>query len=155
MSEICVFFQEIKTDVDLYCRNADYSEEVKSERIGSIVARALGIGLLAAAAAAMVTAAIIVFTAPFTGIVWIINAVVFSVLGHDMIVMGCNMSKELALLHNPSRTDQNLLQRGVNFFNNALHVGGMVGGEIQDQIPYRLHGTWVLGPVSRCCESEE
>lgn len=159
MSEICEFFQGIKTDFDILCNGTDTYEDAKTQRMLSIGARTLGTAGLGVSAAILASTVISLLTAPFSGVI-LLTLTVFmgifvGVMSHDLIVIGCNQSKELALLHNPSRSDQNILQRGLHFISNARQMGELAAGEIHNGVPYTLQGTWLIGPLVSTCSSQE
>jgi hypothetical protein len=151
MGAICEFFQGIQTDYEIINAETDPSEEIRNDRVGSVASRIFGVVLVGTAGFTFIAAVITLATAPAAGILLLVCSLFVAVIAHDMIIVGCNVSKELALLHNPSRDDQDLLQRGLQFIRNAAHVGGMVAGEFQNDVPYRMHGTLIIGPLYNLC----
>lgn len=69
------------------------------------------------------------------------------------MVVGSNLSKEVAALHNPISTPDNAydiggyVRMGEDILGRVGSVGGMIFDEIKNDRPHTLKGTWVLEAI--------
>lgn len=149
MYGICEFFQEITIDCDILSKGIDSTEKIKNDRVQAIFSRVMGAAGLGVAVLLLATAAITIVTTPLSGIMLLTFSIFLAVISHDLIILGCNTSQELALLQNPLRHPHPILQTAASR-NNPLLFEGAITGELHNFIPHRLQGTWLMEPIAAC-----
>ncbi len=147
MEPVVKFFKDIHTDINLINTRYDSKEEIRDLRIQSVIFRVLGAICSFVAAKALIAAAITTLTGgAILPTVAITSALFLAIIAHDCIVVGSNQSRALALLINPSRSDQTLLERGVNFIRNGADIAGKANQAFQKGTAVELQGTFLFEP---------
>lgn len=149
------FFPSLSSDIRILNSGSDTSKDDYDKRWDSVAFRIGGI-------AAIVFGAIILTVFLATSTLTPLNVVLMTaftaldvVLGYDLMVIGHNQSRILAVTSNPApNTNQGFLSRaasvvadlGSRVFNGAE----IVVNELSSSQPYPLKGTILVGPVYKC-----
>jgi len=118
------FFVNIGSDVKALVEGTDRSNEQRNLRVLSVALRVLGGFAAVVAASCLLSAVSGIIFAPVTAITSLVGCVFFHVIGHDLLVTGCNLSQKLR--------------------NGDISVQQFAGN-----LSGSLNKTWILGSLFR------
>lgn len=135
MEKVSSFFNRLHHDVQAF-KCIDEGEEAKKLRVTSVALRIIGLTLLISAAVTAASFTVAVLSSVILPLALLVSSAASLVFAHDFIIVGTNISDELAVKDLSS-----------NVLRSFLNVIQAAGNELVNGVPYRLNRTWVIGPV--------
>ena len=135
------------SDIDILANSKGSFDTIKDHRIRSVVARSIGIGLIATGAIIVLFGLVTLPTAPIFSLLCVVGAVVCFIFAHDAIIMGNNWHKLAALGSFKSGGIVDLLFEGIGKFSACSDVIAQAHRALAKGSHFELEGTWLIGPI--------